>query len=162
MKMSLVLVASMMMVPFGVMAEAPVPSKEFRKTLNAASQEKKLAFLLVGRPSCSNCNATKKMIQEGRIPVTAEEFVMGDLNIDDSKTYGDFTKKFRKETFGDTLPLVVITDSTGKALATSSGYKQPEQWAALIAEAKTSATPRASAGPAGGDPNWPFKTAPKK
>jgi len=162
MKTCLVLVASMMMVPFGVMAEAPVPSKEFRKTLNAASQQKKLAFLIVGRPSCGNCNATKKMIQEGKIPVTAEEFVMGDLNIDDSKTYGDFTRKYRKETFGNTLPLVVIADSTGKALATSSGYKKPEQWAALIAEAKTSAAPKAGAGAAAGDPNWPFKTAPKK
>ena len=87
---------------------------------------------------------------------------MGDLNIDDSKTYGDFTRKYRKETFGNTLPLVVIADSTGKALATSSGYKKPEQWAALIAEAKTSAAPKAGAGAAAGDPNWPFKTAPKR
>ena len=52
------------------------------------------------------------------------------------RVHGEFTRKYQKEKFGSTLPFVVITDSHGKALASSSGYKSPEAWTALIEEAK--------------------------
>jgi thioredoxin-related protein len=143
------------------LAEAPTPVTDMRKALNAAAKDQKMAFILVGRPSCSNCNATKQMISEGKIPVTAAEFVMADVNVDDEKAQGEFMKKYGKENFGSTLPFVVVTDSRGKLLASSGGYKPADQWTTLLAEAK------AKAGAAGGsaagakDSNWPFKTPAK-
>ena len=131
-------------------AEAPKPLDDLRKTLSAAGKEQKMAFVLLGRPACGNCNATKAMIREGKIPVTADAYVMADLNTDDAKTQAEFTRKFSKETFGNTLPFVVVTDSRGKALASSSGYKSAEQWTALLAEAKAKAAAKPAAPGAGG------------
>jgi hypothetical protein len=45
-------------------------------------------------------------------------------------------QKYGKENFGDTLPFVVVTDSHGKLLASSGGYKDAAKWNALLAEAK--------------------------
>ena len=104
--------------------------------------------------------------------MSADSFVVADLNIDDAKTEGEFMRKFKKEEFGNTLPFVVVTSSTGKALASSGGAKSAEEWNALLDEAKKKAgAPEAAApgtaapaAPAAGakDANWPFKTAPKK
>lgn len=138
-------------------AEAPKPLDDLRKTLTAAGKEQKMAFVLLGRPTCGNCNATKAMISEGKIPVTAESYVMADLNIDDAKTQAEFMRKYSKEKFGETLPFVVVTDAHGKALASSGGYKNAEQWKTLLEEAKTKATAKAAA-PAGGSSI--FKTPP--
>lgn len=131
-------------------AEAPKPLDDLRKTLSAAGKEQKMAFVLLGRPACGNCNATKAMIREGKIPVTADAYVMADLNTDDAKTQAEFTRKFSKETFGNTLPFVVVTDARGKALASSSGYKSAEQWTTLLAEAKAKAAAKPAAPGAGG------------
>ena len=145
-----------------VFAEPPAPLDDLRKTLTAAGKDQKMAFILLGRPTCSNCNATKAMIKEGKIPVTADSYVMADLNTDDAKTQAEFMRKFSKEVFGNTLPFIVVTDAKGKALASSSGYKSAEEWKTLLEEAKTKATAKAgSAAPgapaAGG--NWPFNSA---
>ena len=139
-------------------AEAPKPLDDLRKTLTAAGKEQKMAFVLLGRPTCGNCNATKAMIKEGQIPVTADAYVMADLNIDDAKTQAEFMKKYSKETFGSTLPFIVVTDAHGKALASSGGYKNAEQWTTLLAEAKTKAAAKAPAPGAGGSSI--FKTPP--
>ena len=139
-------------------AEAPKPLDDLRKTLSAAGKEQKMAFVLLGRPTCSNCNATKAMIREGKIPVTADAYVMGDLNIDDARTEAEFMKKYAKEDFGTTLPFIVVTDAPGKALASSGGYKNAEQWNALLAEAKTKAAAKAPA--AGTGAPSIFKTPP--
>ncbi len=145
-----------------VCAEPPTPSNDLRKALTAASKERKMAFLLMGRPSCGNCNATKAMIKDGKINVTAEEFVMADLLIDDPKVEAEFTRKFRKAEFGNTLPFVVVADSSGKALATSSGGKSAADWNKLIAEAKSKTTVKPGGAPGtAADPNWPFKTPAK-
>lgn len=141
-----------------LLAEPPKLQDDLRKTLSAASKENKLGFILLGRPSCGNCNATKKMISEGKIGVTAEEFVMADLNTDDPKTNGEFMRKYGREKWGNTLPFVVVTDSHGKALANSSGSRNAEDWNTLIAEAKTKAGPKTPG--ATSTSNWPFKSAP--
>ncbi len=139
-------------------AEAPQPLTDMHKTLSAAGQQQKMAFILLGRPTCGNCNATKAMIREGKIPVTADTYVMADLNIDDAKTEGEFMRKYAKEKFGSTLPFIVVTDAHGKALASSSGYKDAAQWTAILEEAKTKAVAK---GPATGStaPSI-FKTPP--
>ena len=143
-------------------AEPPTPSDDLRKTLTAASKEKKMAFVLMGRPACGNCNATKAMIKDGKINVTAAEFVMADLLIDDPKVEAEFTRKFRKAEFEGTLPFVVVADSSGKALATTSGGKSAAEWNKLIAEAKSKATVKPGGAPGtAADPNWPFKTPAK-
>ena len=108
-------------------------------------------------------SANRAMIREGKIPVTNSTFVMADLNCDDQKTNAEFSRKFSKESFGTTLPFVVITDSHGSVLASSGGYKDAEAWKTLLraAKAKAAKTSGDSSATAGGaDPNWPFKTAP--
>ena len=139
-------------------AEAPQPLTDMHKTLAAAGQQQKMAFILLGRPTCGNCNATKAMIREGKIPVTADTYVMADLNIDDAKTQAEFMRKYSKEKFGETLPFIVVTDAHGKALASSGGYKDATQWTAILEEAKTKATAKAPAGGSGA-PSI-FKTPP--
>lgn len=120
-------------------AEAPQPLNDFSKTLSAASKDQKLAFILLGRPTCSICNGTKAMIKEGKIDVTAADYVMGDLNVDDQRTFAEFMRKYGKQDFGDTLPFVVVTDSHGKLLASSGGYRTAAKWNALLADAKSRA-----------------------
>ena len=144
----------------GVLAEAPQPLTDFHKTLSAASKDDKLAFILLGRPTCSICNGTKAMIKEGKIAVTSADYVMGDLNIDDQRTQAAFMQKYGKESFGDTLPFVVVTDSHGKLLASSGGYKNATKWNALLAEAKGKAAAKSTTA-GGAEGNWPFKNAPK-
>ena len=142
-------------------AEAPAPVTDMRKALNAAAKDQKMAFILMGRPACGNCNATKRMIKEGQIPVTSADYVMADLNVDDPKAQEDFMRKYSKESFGETLPFVVVTDSHGKALASSGGMKGAAEWTSILTEAKVKATAKAGAaggasGPGGKDS--PFKT----
>jgi len=160
MKISLLFPAILLAFTVCALAEAPQPVTDFNKTLSAAAKDEKLAFILLGRPTCGNCNATKAMIKSGKIAVTASNYVMGDLNVDDPRTQGEFMRRYGKEKFGNTLPFVVVTDSHGKLLASSGGPKDANQWNTLLAEAKgkAAAKPATAGGP---DANWPFKTAPK-
>ncbi|MEZ0255408.1 MAG: hypothetical protein ACAI37_09015 [Chthoniobacter sp.] len=144
----------------GSLGEAPQPQTDFHKTLSSASKDQKLAFVLLGRPTCGNCNATKAMIKEGKIEVTSADYVMGDLNVDDQRTYAAFMQKYGKEDFGNTLPFVVVTDSKGKLLASSGGYKNAAKWNALLSEAKGKLSAKAATS-GGTEGNWPFKNAPK-
>ena len=120
-------------------AEAPALEKDMTKAIHQATKENKMAFILMGRPTCANCNATKKMISEGKVPVTSDTFVMADISADDSRVSAAFKQKFPKEKFGNMLPFVVIADSKGKALASYSGYKDPATLTALIEGAKAKA-----------------------
>jgi hypothetical protein len=129
-------------------AEAPTPVTDMRKALNAAAKDQKMAFILLGRPTCSNCNATKGLIRDGKIPVVAADYVMADLNIDDEKVRGEFMRKYGKENFGETLPFVVVTDAHGKALASSGGMKGVSEWTTILTDAKAKATKSAAAGAA--------------
>lgn len=143
-----------------LLAEPPALQTDLRKTLTAASKDNKMGFILLGRPACGNCNMTKRLIKEGKIDVTAAEFVMADLNVDDEKTNAEFMRKYGKEKWGDMLPFIVVTDARGKALANSSGFRKAEDWNTLLAEAKTKAGGKTS-GADGTGTNWPFKTPPK-
>ena len=164
MKTSLVLLALLATLTGSAFAQAPEPLTDLKKTLSAASKDQKMAFILMGRPSCGNCNATKAMIRDGKIPVTAAEYVMADLSIDDAKVEAEFSRKYSKEKFGNTLPFIVVTDARGKALASSSGYKSPADWTTLLTEAKAKAGAKApgAAGAPGVKGNWPFKTPAKQ
>jgi thioredoxin-related protein len=120
-------------------ADVPKWATDVSKAVSQAGKEKKLGFILLGREACSNCQATRKLVNEGKIPVTADTFVIADINVDDQRAQAEFDKKFKKEKFGSTLPFVVITDSKGKALASYNGYKDATALTALIEEAKKKA-----------------------
>ena len=117
-------------------AEAPKWSTDVSKALGQAGRENKMGFILMGRVACSNCQATRKMVNESQVPVTAATFVIADIDVDNPKSRGEFERKFKKEKFGEMLPFVVITDSHGKALASYSGYKSAAALTSLIEGAK--------------------------
>jgi glutaredoxin len=120
-------------------AEVPKWGTDVSKTISAASRDKKLGFILMGREACGNCQATRRLVNEGKVPVTADAFVIADINVDDPKSEAEFSRKFKKENFGNTLPYVVITDSRGKALASYSGFKDAATLTTMIDEAKKKA-----------------------
>jgi thioredoxin-related protein len=121
-------------------AEAPKWGTDVSKAISQAARENKMGFILMGREACSNCQATRKMVNESQVPVGADAFVIADINVDDQKSRAEFERKFKKEKFGDVLPFVVITDSHGKALASYSGYKSAAALTEIINTAKTQAT----------------------
>ena len=121
------------------LAEVPKWGNDLSKTIHQATRENKLGFVVLGREACGNCQATKRLVNEGKIGVTADTFVTADLNIDDQKTQAEFMRKYKKLEFGSTLPFVVLTDSRGKALAHASGFKGADHWNAAIEEAKKKA-----------------------
>ena len=135
-------------------ADPPQPASDLYKALNDAATGHKLAFILLGRSTCGNCNATRSMIRCGKIPITDDAYVMADLNVDDARTEAAFMHRFGRVRFGDTLPFVVVTDAHGKVLASSGGYKNAQQWTDLLTQAKTKAD--ASADPGATDSDWPF------
>lgn len=163
MKTSLLVLTFVTAITGGARAEAPQMQTDMHKALSAAAKDQKMAFLLLGRPTCGNCNATKALIRDGKIPVTTEDYVMADLNIDDPKIQAEFMRKYGKEKFGETLPFVAVTDAHGKILASSGGYKAADKWTELLTEAKGKAGGKTAgaAGAKGTDPNWPFKTPAK-
>jgi predicted Rossmann fold nucleotide-binding protein DprA/Smf involved in DNA uptake len=165
MKYAPILLTCLFISSAALFAEAPQPGSDLRKTLSAAAEQKKMGFILLGRATCGNCNATRAMIREGKIPVTSADYVMADLNVDDQKIEAEFMRKYSKEKFGEVLPFVVVTDSHGAALASSSGMKNAQQWTTLLTEAKAKAEAKsggASTTGAGTDSNWPFKSAPTR
>ena len=126
-----------------VLASPPQWGTDVSKALSQAKKENKMGFILMGREACSNCQATKKMVNEEKVPVSADKFVIADINIDDARDRGEFEREFKKEKFGNMLPFVVITDAKGKPLASYSGYKSQADLTALVtdAAAKASAEP---------------------
>jgi thioredoxin-related protein len=105
---------------------------DLSKALAQARKENKMTFILLGREECGNCQATRKMVNEGKVPVSADKFVIADINTDDPASDDSFLNRFGRDNFGDTLPFVVITDSNGKALARYSGYKSEEDVTAMV------------------------------
>jgi hypothetical protein len=124
----------------GALAEAPKWGDDLSKTIHQATRENKLAFIVLGRENCGNCKATKRLVNEGKIAVTADTFVTADLNVDDPKTEAEFSRKYKKLEFGNVLPFVVLTDSRGKAVAHASGFKGADYWNKAIEDAKQQST----------------------
>jgi thioredoxin-related protein len=126
-------------VSFAAAAEDVKWAGDVSKAIAQAAKENKMTFILAGREACSNCQATRKMVNEGKVPVTAGAFVIADIDVDNPKSRAEFDRKFKKEKFGNMLPFVVVTDSHGKPVASYSGYKSADDLAKLIEEAKTKA-----------------------
>jgi hypothetical protein len=94
-----------------------------------------MGFIMLGRENCGNCQATKKLVNSGAVPVTTDKFVIADINTDDPAADEEFLKRFGRENFGDTLPFVVITDAKGTALAKYSGSKNRTELTKLVNDA---------------------------
>ena len=137
---ALSIISAAILLTASAMAEAPKWGNDVSKAVSQAGREKKLGFILMGREACSNCQATRALVNEGKVPVTADAFVIADINVDDQRAQAEFNKKFKKESFGNTLPFVVITDSKGKALASYSGFKDAATLTTMIEDAKKKAT----------------------
>ena len=60
-------------------AEAPKWGDDLSKTVHQATRENKLGFIVLGREQCGNCQATKRLVNDGKIPVTTDTFVIADL-----------------------------------------------------------------------------------
>src|SRR4249919_73938 len=73
---------------------------DLNKALAQAKKEKRMAFILLGRESCGNCQATRKLVNQGEVPVSAENFVIADINTDDPKADAEFLSKFGRDNFG--------------------------------------------------------------
>ncbi len=123
-----------------VLASPPEWGTDVSKALSQAKKENKMGFILMGREACGNCQATKKLVNEAKVPVTAEKFVIADINVDDPRDSAEFERKFKGEKFGNTLPFVVITGPNGKAVASYSGFKRAEELTTMINEASAKAT----------------------
>lgn len=136
---ALSIISAAILLTASAMAEVPKWGNDVSKAVSQAGREKKLGFILMGREACSNCQATRALVNEGKVPVTADAFVIADINVDDQRAQAEFNKKFKKESFGNTLPFVVITDSKGKALASYSGFKDAATLTTMIEDAKKKA-----------------------
>jgi hypothetical protein len=125
---------------FGTVSAAPpVWSTDLGKALSQAKKENKMGFILLGRENCGNCRAAKKLVNEGKVPVSEDTFVIAEIDTDDLDADEAFLKKFGRDNFGDVLPFVVITDSEGRTLAHYSGRKSQSDLTALIEGAKAKA-----------------------
>ncbi len=133
------LLALFTLIATALQAEAPKWADDVSRAILQAGREKKLTFILLGREACGNCQATRKLVNESKVPVTAETFVIADIDVDNQKSSGEFEKKFKKEQFGDVLPHVVITDSRGKVLSSYSGFKTAADLTAIVDGAKAKA-----------------------
>lgn len=131
---------------------------DLNKAVDTAGSQKKMLFVIYGRENCGNCQATKQMIKSKQIKVPDSKFVLVDLNCDDKTVAAEFRKRFSGETFGNTLPFVVVADSSGNALASSGGYKSPDDWEKILKTAQRKAGGATATGAAKTD--WPFGTKP--
>ncbi len=121
-KLSLPL-AALLLASCILMAASPTWGTDLGKALSEAKQTGKMSFLLLGREDCGICQATKALVNGGRVPVTPDRFVIAEIDTTDLDADAAFLAKFGRDNFGDTLPFVVITDSEGKMLAHYSGPK---------------------------------------
>lgn len=140
MKLILQLAAIVTLSSSSLSASPPEWGTDVSKALSQAKKENKMAFILMGREACGNCQATKKLVNEGQVPVTSEKFVVADINVDDARDSAEFERKFKGEKFGNMLPFVVITDSKGKVMSSYSGFKSAQELTAMISSASAKAT----------------------
>jgi thioredoxin-related protein len=155
MKYLLALASSALVLSASAFAAADYET-DLNKALDAAHSQNKMMFVIYGREACGNCQATKAMIKSRQIKVSESKFVLVDLNCDDKQVSAEFNRRYSKESFGTTLPFVVVADAAGNALASSGGYKNADEWEKILRAAQKKATaPGTAAGAAKSD--WPFK-----
>jgi hypothetical protein len=148
MKVIPALVATFAILTAPVFAKAPKPLTDLNKTLSTAAKDHKMTFVLLGRAECGNCQETKEMVRDAKIPVTEADYVMANLDADNQKVQDEFLGKYGETAFGTTLPFVVVTDEHGTILARSGGLKTAAEWTSILKKAKAKATAKTGAKPA--------------
>lgn len=109
-------------------------SPTLKEVLEDAKKDGKLAFILLGRGTCGNCQALREYIAKGTVRLPRDRFVYADLNLDDPATMQAFAKAFKVD--GNTLPFVVIAGSNGRQLASRTGFGSPAQYTTFIHDAE--------------------------
>ncbi|SKB02758.1 hypothetical protein SAMN02745166_03678 [Prosthecobacter debontii] len=110
------------------------------KTLNAARKKEKLGIYILGTTTCSHCRSLRKYVEEAEVSITADSFVMADLDSNDSSVVSAFFKQFNLDPKAEwKIPYVVITDASGKVLVTWNGGKKAPRVESYVQEAKSKA-----------------------
>ena len=123
-----------------VLAKPPVVHDDIGKTLNVAKKKDKMGIFILGTTTCSHCRLLKKNIDEGEVSITADSFVMADLDSNDPTVITAFFKQFNLGRNVEwKIPYVVITNANGKVLVTWNGGKKAPAVEKLVQEAKSKA-----------------------
>ena len=136
MKISISFLAAVFVLMFVGISYAlrPIPVTDLDKALKDAKAGNKMLFIQYGREACGNCQHLKKLISSGKVTLNSEEFIYADLDCDNPKIGKKFYGMFNVS--GSTLPFVVIADSSGKQLASMSGYADENAYMGLIKQAR--------------------------
>ena len=119
------------------LAKPPVVNHEIGKTLNVARKKDKMGIFILGTSTCSRCRGLRKYIDEGEVSISADSFVMADLNSNDSKIVTAFFEQFHLDRSAEwKIPYVVITDANGKVLVTWNGGRKAPIVEEMVQEAK--------------------------
>ncbi len=79
----------------------------------------------------------RKYIDEGEVSISADSFVMADLNSNDSRIVTAFFEQFHLDRSAEwKIPYVVITDANGKVLVTWNGGRKAPIVDEMVQEAK--------------------------
>lgn len=108
--------------------------------IETATEKNKLIFIKYGREACGNCRSLKTLINERKVKLFDSEFVLVDLNCDDTAVAREFNGKYRsllKD--AKTLPFVVVAKSDGTPIAAISSYNDAKAYNKFIADAKKQA-----------------------
>jgi hypothetical protein len=118
-------------------AKPPVVNHEIGKTLNLARKKDKMGIFILGTSTCSRCRGLRKYIDEGEVSITADSFVMADLNSNDSRIVTAFFEQFHLDRSAEwKIPYVVITDANGKVLVTWNGGRKAPIVDEMVQQAK--------------------------
>lgn len=101
-----------------------------------AKRSNKMLFIMYGREACGNCQHLKKMIRDGKVKISASEFIIVDINCDDKKQSAVFQSKYPSLSGGGYLPFVVIAKPDGTCIVSRKGYGEAADYEKMIREAK--------------------------
>jgi thioredoxin-related protein len=111
-----------------VLFSAPPANSDLEAALEKAKALGKPLFIQYGREECAHCQALKSYIKAGTVNI--DNFVYVDLDCDNETQRNLFRAHFTVS--GNSLPFVVIADSTGKQITSRSGSGKPEEFKAMI------------------------------
>ena len=133
-KLCLLCLVAMVVVLSGtsVLLSAPSANSDLETALEKAKALGKPLFIQYGREACGHCQALKSYIKEGKVKI--ENFIYVDLDCDKETVRKQFEEHFTVN--GNVLPFVVIADSNGKQKISRTGSGKPEDYQAMIEDAK--------------------------
>lgn len=111
-----------------------VKAASIPEALAMAKQENKTLFLMLGKDDCINCQVVRKAIRDGSFPLPKKQYLWVEFSPDNKAMWSDFIKRYNIE---GVFPNIVIVTSDGSMLAKSTGPLNKQEFAKLIATAKS-------------------------